>query len=62
MAVNFTGLGDDIIDAVGGLSNIKSARHCATRLRLELRDEDKAATDRVKGMDGVLTVVQAGGQ
>lgn len=62
MAVNFTTLGDDIVDAVGGLGNIKSARHCATRLRLELRDDAKAATDRVKAMTGVLTVVQAGGQ
>ena len=62
MAVDFATLGDDIVDAVGGLGNIKTARHCATRLRLELRDEDKAATDTVKGLKGVLTVVQAGGQ
>ena len=55
-------LADDIVDAVGGLGNIKTARHCATRLRLELRDEDKAATDKVKGLKGVLAVVQAGGQ
>jgi PTS system beta-glucosides-specific IIC component len=62
MAVNFKALGDDIVDAVGGVKNIKSARHCATRLRLELRDDAKANTDVVKGLDGVLTVVQAGGQ
>ncbi len=62
MAVDFATLGDDIVDAVGGLGNIKTARHCATRLRLELRDEDKAATDTVKALKGVLTVVQAGGQ
>ena len=62
MAVNFKALGDDIIDAVGGKGNIKSARHCATRLRMELRDDSLAKTDVVKGLDGVLTVVQAGGQ
>ena len=62
MAVNFKALGDDIIDAVGGTGNIKSARHCATRLRMELRDNSLAKTDVVKGLDGVLTVVQAGGQ
>ncbi|MFT4294263.1 MAG: beta-glucoside-specific PTS transporter subunit IIABC [Micropruina sp.] len=62
MAVDFAALGDDIIDGVGGLGNIKTARHCATRLRLELRDEEKAATDTVKALKGVLTVVQAGGQ
>lgn len=62
MAVNFTTLGDDIVAAVGGLANIKNARHCATRLRLQLRDDAKADTDQVKALDGVLTVVQAGGQ
>lgn len=62
MAVNFKALGDDIIDAVGGVENIKSARHCATRLRMELRDGSLAKTDVVKNLDGVLTVVQAGGQ
>jgi len=62
MAVNFKALGDGIVDAVGGVDNIKMARHCATRLRMELRDEGKAETDRIKAMDGVLTVVQAGGQ
>ncbi|GAB97652.1 PTS system beta-glucosides-specific IIC component [Kineosphaera limosa] len=62
MAVNFTTLADDIVDGVGGLGNIRNARHCATRLRLELRDESKAATERLKAMDGVVTVVQAGGQ
>ena len=62
MAVNFKALGDDIIDAVGGKGNIKSARHCATRLRMELRDDSLAKTDVVKGLNGVLTVVQAGGQ
>ncbi|MFT4216022.1 MAG: beta-glucoside-specific PTS transporter subunit IIABC [Micropruina sp.] len=62
MAVDFATLGDDIIDGVGGLGNIKTARHCATRLRLELRDEEKAATEAVKALKGVLTVVQAGGQ
>ncbi|MFT3970758.1 MAG: beta-glucoside-specific PTS transporter subunit IIABC [Micropruina sp.] len=62
MAVDFATLGDDIVDAVGGLGNIRTARHCATRLRLELRDEEKAATDTVKALKGVLAVVQAGGQ
>ena len=62
MAVNFKALGDDIIDAVGGTGNIKSARHCATRLRMELRDNWLAKTYVVKGLRGVLAVVQAGGQ
>ncbi len=62
MAVDFATLADDIVDGVGGLENIKTARHCATRLRLELRDGERAATDKVKALKGVLTVVEAGGQ
>ncbi|MFT3832788.1 MAG: beta-glucoside-specific PTS transporter subunit IIABC [Micropruina sp.] len=62
MAVDFATLADDIVDGVGGLENIKTARHCATRLRLELRDGERAATDKVKALKGVLTVVKAGGQ
>lgn len=62
MAVDFRGLAGDIVDGVGGKENIRSATHCATRLRMVLRDEAKANTDRVKALDGVMTVVQAGGQ
>ena len=62
MAVDFRGLAGDIVDGVGGKENIRSATHCATRLRMVLRDEGKANTDGVKALDGVMTVVQAGGQ
>ena len=36
--------------------------HCITRLRFKLKDESKANTDVLKGMNGVVTVVQSGGQ
>ena len=62
MAVDFDQLADTIVDKVGGTDNIKRATHCATRLRMELRDEAKADTDGIKALEGVVTVVQAGGQ
>nr|NLI50294.1 PTS transporter subunit EIIC [Propionibacterium sp.] len=62
MAVAFDTLARDIVAGVGGPNNIKGARHCATRLRLELRDEAKAHTEAIKALPGVVTVVQAGGQ
>ena len=62
MAVAFDTLAQDIVAGVGGTQNIKSARHCATRLRLDLRDDAKANTEAIKAMPGVVTVVQAGGQ
>ncbi|OQR53979.1 beta-glucoside-specific PTS transporter subunit IIABC [Bacillus sp. CDB3] len=55
-------LAKDIIENVGGKENIISVVHCMTRLRFQLRDEVKAKTDVLKTMDGIVTVMKAGGQ
>ncbi|GKX67476.1 beta-glucoside-specific PTS transporter subunit IIABC [Inconstantimicrobium mannanitabidum] len=55
-------LAQDIIKNVGGKENVNSLTHCVTRLRFKLKDEKKANTDILKNMDGVVTVVQSGGQ
>ncbi|KOR83534.1 PTS beta-glucoside transporter subunit IIABC [Bacillus sp. FJAT-22058] len=55
-------LAKDIIENVGGKENVNSVVHCITRLRFKLKDEDKANTDVLKNMDGVVTVMQSGGQ
>ncbi|MBK8464084.1 MAG: PTS glucose transporter subunit IIA [Nigerium sp.] len=62
MAVDFDQLAHDIVAGVGGIENIKGARHCATRLRMELRSESKADAEAIKALPGVVTVVVAGGQ
>ena len=36
--------------------------HCVTRLRFKLKDESKANTDILKSTDGIVTVMQTGGQ
>lgn len=59
---NYTQLAQDILDHVGGRDNMTSVKHCVTRLRFTLKDEDKADTDYLKKRDGVVTVVKAGGQ
>lgn len=58
----YTQLSEDIIKNVGGKENIVSVAHCVTRLRFVLRDESKANDDVLKNMDGVVTVMKAGGQ
>ncbi|GGE32179.1 beta-glucoside-specific PTS transporter subunit IIABC [Streptococcus himalayensis] len=58
----YTALAQDILDHVGGAENVNSLKHCVTRLRFSLKDEGKADTDYLKQLDGVVTVVQAGGQ
>ena len=55
-------LAKDILKNVGGKENVMSLAHCITRLRFKLKDEKKANTDILKNMDGVVTVVQSGGQ
>lgn len=55
-------LAQDIIKNVGGKENVNSLTHCITRLRFKLKDENKANTEVLKNMDGVVTVVQSGGQ
>lgn len=62
MAKDYTDLAADIVAHVGGKENISSLKHCVTRLRFGLKDESKADTDYLKARDGVVTVVQAGGQ
>lgn len=62
MAKNYDELAKDIVAHVGGEDNVKSLKHCVTRLRFVLKDEGKADTDYLKARDGVTTVVKAGGQ
>ncbi|OUP11120.1 PTS transporter subunit EIIC [Collinsella sp. An2] len=62
MAKDYDGLARTIIDNVGGRDNIISAAHCITRLRFKLKNESKADTEALKATDGVLAVMQAGGQ
>jgi len=62
MARKYEKLAADIVKNVGGKGNVISLAHCITRLRFKLKDEKKANTDVLKAMDGVVTVVQSGGQ
>lgn len=61
-SVNYRTLAADILEGVGGENNIATATHCATRLRLTLRDDAKADTAAVEKLPGVITVMKAGGQ
>lgn len=62
MASKYDGLARIIIQNVGGKGNVLSLTHCVTRLRFKLKDESKANTDILKSTDGIVTVIQSGGQ
>lgn len=59
---DYDSLAKKIVKLVGGKDNVKSVVHCATRLRFKLKDEKKANTEELKDTEGVVTVVQSGGQ
>ncbi|PMD72197.1 beta-glucoside-specific PTS transporter subunit IIABC [Companilactobacillus nuruki] len=61
---NEKSLGKRILDLVGGEKNISGITHCATRLRMLLRDDTIANNNRndIKNLDGVIDVAETGGQ
>ena len=51
-----------ILEKVGGPQNVQNVTHCITRLRFTLADASKADTPAVKAIDGVVSVIEKGGQ
>ncbi len=62
MAKDYKKLAADIVEAVGGEGNIKSASHCMTRLRLVLADDSKLNVEEAKKIKGVLNIVTQNGE
>lgn len=60
--MNYKQLGNDIIQNIGGIDNIKQLTHCATRLRFEFYDMNKVNTKKIETLNGVISVVEKGGQ
>ena len=60
--MNYRDLAAAIIENVGGKENVNQVVHCATRLRFRLKDDSRANTEVLKKTNGVLSVINAGGQ
>lgn len=60
--MNYEQTAKQILEYVGGPENISNMTHCATRLRLTLKDRAKADDQKVKSVDGVVNVVDKAGQ
>ncbi|MDA0023111.1 PTS transporter subunit EIIC [Brachyspira hyodysenteriae] len=60
--INYEELGGIILPYIGGKENIHKLTHCATRLRFELKNRDIVDVDSIKALDGVIDVVEGGGQ
>lgn len=61
-SVDYQALAPQLLEKVGGEANIGSMAHCATRLRLTLKDDARADKAAVEALPGVITVMKAGGQ
>ena len=53
MAMDYAKCAKEIFDTVGGRSNLVSAAHCATRLRLVTVDNSKIDMKKLENIDGV---------
>jgi len=60
--MNYKETAKGILEHVGGIENISNMSHCATRLRLNLKDETLADDEKVKSVDGVVNVINKAGQ
>lgn len=59
---NYAEVAKAILSAIGGAENVNSAAHCATRLRLVLKDESKVDQAAIEKMDIVKGVFSTAGQ
>ncbi|MBQ4163994.1 MAG: PTS transporter subunit EIIC [Turicibacter sp.] len=59
---NYAEVANLILKAIGGKDNVVSAAHCATRLRLVLKDESKVNQAEIEKMDIVKGVFSTAGQ
>ena len=50
----YTDMSKELLNLIGGKDNVASATHCATRLRIRLRDEDNVPVEEIKKLPGVL--------
>ena len=62
MTMDYAKCAKEIFDTVGGRSNLVSAAHCATRLRLVTVDNSKINMKKLENIDGVKGVFSNNGQ
>lgn len=60
--MNFEKLANIILTNVGGEENVNGLTYCATRLRFNLKNEERANTEELESTDGIVSIIQKGGQ
>ncbi len=62
MAEKFNSIAKEMLEKVGGKENVTNVTHCMTRLRFNVKDDQKVDVDGIKNAKGVLGYVNQGGQ
>lgn len=62
MSLDYRKAAQGVLDNIGGASNVASAAHCATRLRLVINDNSKVNTAAIENVEGVKGCFEASGQ
>lgn len=62
MALDYHKCAQEIVDNIGGRENIAQAAHCATRLRLVIKDNNKVNKDALDNVEGVKGMFESNGQ
>ncbi|MFW5393798.1 beta-glucoside-specific PTS transporter subunit IIABC [Yersinia sp. 2544 StPb PI] len=60
--MDYQQLGLKILALIGGKRNVSKLTHCATRLRFEFNDDTKVDAKQIEKLEGVISVVERGGQ
>ncbi|MCH4033535.1 MAG: glucose PTS transporter subunit IIA [Lachnospiraceae bacterium] len=62
MALDYHKCAQEIVDNIGGRENIAQAAHCATRLRLVIKDNSKVNDKALENVEGVKGKFESNGQ
>lgn len=60
--MKYSKLSEKILENIGGLENIRQVGHCATRLRISVKDESKINKEDLTNLEGSLGCVFKNGQ
>ncbi|WP_373100438.1 MULTISPECIES: sucrose-specific PTS transporter subunit IIBC [Pasteurellaceae] len=60
--MNFPNIAKQVINKLGGKDNISALAHCATRLRIVVKDESKIDKEAIENIDGVKGQFSVSGQ
>ena len=62
MALDYRKCAQEIVDHIGGRENVAQAAHCATRLRLVIKDNSKVDKNYLDNVEGVKGMFESNGQ